>query len=59
MRNILRDEGHRIWRKRVRRLMRKMGLMAMYQKPKISLPRKSGIAHETVRPSFAIDWSKK
>ena len=34
MRNILRDEGHRIGRNRVRRLMRKMGLMAVYQKPR-------------------------
>jgi putative transposase len=38
MRNILRDEGHRIGRNRVRRLMRKMGLMAVYQKPKTSKP---------------------
>ena len=34
MRNILRDEGHPIGRNRVRRLMRKMGLMAVYQRPK-------------------------
>ena len=38
MRNILRDEGHLIGRNRVRRLMRKMGLMAVYQKPKTSQP---------------------
>ena len=38
MRNILRDEGHRIGRNRVRRLMRTMGLMAVYQKPRTSLP---------------------
>jgi putative transposase len=29
MRNILRDEGHRVGRGKVRRLMRKMGLMAI------------------------------
>lgn len=29
MRNILRDEGHPVGRKRVKRLMRKMGLMAI------------------------------
>ena len=38
MRNILRDEGHQVGRGRVRRLMRKMGLMAIYQKPKTSHP---------------------
>ena len=38
MRNLLRDEGHLIGRNRVRRLMRKMGLMAVYQKPKTSQP---------------------
>ena len=38
MRNILRDEGHSVGRGRVRRLMRKMGLMAIYQKPQTSQP---------------------
>jgi putative transposase len=38
MRNTLRDEGQRVGRERVRRLMRKMGLMAIYQKPKTSHP---------------------
>ena len=38
MRNFLRDEGHLIGRNRVRRLIRKMGLMAVYQKPKTSQP---------------------
>jgi len=38
MRNFLRDEGHLIGRNRVRRLMRKMGLMAVYQKLKTSQP---------------------
>ncbi|WP_439646696.1 IS3 family transposase [Salidesulfovibrio brasiliensis] len=38
MRNILRDEGHQVGRGRVRRLMRKMGLMAIYQKPRTSQP---------------------
>ncbi len=36
MRNILRDQGHQVGRNRVRRLMRKMGLMAIYQKPRTS-----------------------
>ena len=38
MRNILRDEGHRVGRERVRRLMRKMGLMAVYRRPRTSRP---------------------
>ena len=38
MRNVLRDEDHLIGRNRVRRLMRKMSLMAVYQKPKTSQP---------------------
>ncbi len=38
MRNIQRDEGHPIGRNRVRRLIRKMGLMAVYQKPKTRQP---------------------
>jgi putative transposase len=32
MRNILRDEGHRIGSNRVRRLIHKMGLPAVYRK---------------------------
>jgi len=36
MRNLVRDEGQLIGRNRVRRLMCKMGLMAVYQKPKTS-----------------------
>ena len=38
MRNILRDEGRLVGRKRVKRLMRKMGLMAIYRKPHTSAP---------------------
>ncbi len=38
MRNILQDEGHQVGRGRVRRLMRKMGLMAICQKSKTSHP---------------------
>jgi len=36
MRTMLRDEGHPAGRGRVRRLMRKMGLMAVYTKPRTS-----------------------
>jgi len=38
MLNILRDEGHWVGRGRLRRLMRKMGLMVIYQKPRTSQP---------------------
>ncbi|SHJ06049.1 putative transposase [Halodesulfovibrio aestuarii] len=38
MRNALRDLGYAVGRGRVRRLMRKMGLMAVFQKPKTSTP---------------------
>lgn len=38
MRDMLRDDGMLIGRGRVRRLMRKMGLMAVYQKPRTSIP---------------------
>jgi len=34
----LRDLGYEVGRKRVQRLMRKMGLMAVYQKPRTSTP---------------------
>ncbi|WP_432735928.1 IS3 family transposase [Maridesulfovibrio sp. FT414] len=36
MRNMLRDEGHQVGRGRVKRLMRRMGLMAVFQKPRTS-----------------------
>ena len=38
MRTMLGDLGHQASRGRVRRLMRKMGLMAIYQKPRTSEP---------------------
>jgi putative transposase len=38
MRTMLRDEGRQVGRGRVRRLMRKMGLMAVYAKPRTSKP---------------------
>ncbi|WP_439150615.1 IS3 family transposase [Sulfitobacter sp.] len=34
----LRNEGHAVNEKRIRRLMRLMGLMLIYQKPNIPLP---------------------
>lgn len=38
MRTALRDEGHQVGRERVRRLMRKMGLAAVFCRPKTSVP---------------------
>lgn len=38
MRSMLQDLGYHVGRGRVRRLMRKMGLMAVYQKPRTSQP---------------------
>lgn len=36
LRTFLRKEGHRLGRQRIRRLMRKMGLEAIYRKPNLS-----------------------
>ncbi len=41
MRTMLNDLGYQVGRERVRRLMRKMGLMAVYQKPRTSQPHPS------------------
>jgi putative transposase len=38
MMRYLRREGHPVGRKRVRRLMHRMGLAAVYQKPRTSVP---------------------
>ena len=41
MRDFLRMRGHSVGNKRVRRLMRKMGLMPIYQKPRTTVPHPS------------------
>ena len=41
MREHLRRLGHRVGRGKVRRLMRKMGITAIYQKPRTTIPDKS------------------
>jgi putative transposase len=38
LRNELRDRGHEVGREHVRTLMRKMGISALYQKPRLSEP---------------------
>ena len=46
MASYLRGAGHRVNRKRVRRLMARMGLEAVYQKPRLSTP---GPGHRRIR----------
>ena len=43
IRDELRDRGHRVNRKRIQRLMRLMGLVALYPKPRTSVP---GVGHK-------------
>lgn len=64
MTTVLRREGQVINPKRVRRLLRQMGLLAIYQKPRLSLPGAGasvfpyllrGLAIERVHQVWAID----
>ena len=48
----LRREGHVVGRKRVRRLMRRMGLTAVYQKPRTTVPHPE---HRTWRSPLSSD----
>ena len=53
----LRREGHVVGRKRVRRLMRRMGLTAVYQKPRTTVPHPE---HRTWRSPLSSDqWRTK
>ena len=47
----LRREGHVVGRKRVRRLMRRMGLTAVYQKPRTTVPHPE---HRTWRSPLSL-----
>ena len=51
----LRNKGHIVSRKRVRRLMRKMGIMAIYQKPKTSLRNKDHKIYPYLLRNLTID----
>lgn len=44
----LRNEGHAVNEKRVRRLMRLMGLMLIYKKPNTSKPAKGQMTYPTL-----------
>lgn len=59
MRNILRDEGRLVGRERVRHLMRKMGLMAVYCKPKTSLPHPEHKVYPYLLKDLAITKSNQ
>ncbi len=51
----LRRRGHRVGRKRVRRLMRTMGLMPIYQAPKTSAPNPDHQVYPYLLGDLAID----
>jgi putative transposase len=51
----LRREGHVVSRKRVRRLMAKMGLAAVYQKPRTTIPQKDHIVYPYLLGDLTID----
>jgi putative transposase len=51
----LRDKGKRCGPKRVRRLMRKMGLMAVYPKPNTSMPNKQHVIYPYLLKGLAIE----
>ena len=51
----LRGEGYNASRKRVRRLMRKMGIAAIYPKPRTTRPRKENPVYPYLLRNLAID----
>ena len=51
LRDELETQGHPVNRKRVQRLMRQMGLSALYPKPRTSQP---GAGHKVYPPGFPI-----
>ncbi len=55
IRTSLRDLGYGVGRKRVQRLMRKMGLMAIYRKPKTSQPHPDHKVYPYLLRNLAID----
>jgi len=55
MRWHLRARGHRVNVKRVRRLMRLMGLMPIYQRPRTSIPAKGHKIHPYLLRGMTID----
>ena len=51
----LRREGYVVGRKRIRRLMQKMGLCAVYQKPRTTIPAEDHEVHPYLLRGLAID----
>jgi len=52
----LKAQGHGVNRKRVRRLMRRMGLEAIYQRPRTSLPAADHKVYPYLLRGLAIEW---
>ena len=52
----LRREGHVVNRKRVRRLMRQMGLQVIWQKPNTSQPNPEHKVYPYLLRGLTIDW---
>jgi putative transposase len=55
MAKYLRGEGYNVSRKRVRRLMRKMGIQAIYPKPRTSRPKKENPVYPYLLRGLSID----
>ncbi|RDD70851.1 IS3 family transposase [Paracoccus versutus] len=53
----LKNEGHGVNQKRIRRLMRLMRLMPIYQKPNTSKPRKEHRAYPCLLGGLRVDRS--
>jgi putative transposase len=55
MARYLRRQGYTVSRKRVRRLMRKMGLAAVYQRPRTTIPMKDHVIYPYLLRDLKID----
>ena len=55
MRRMLIDIGHPVGRGRVRRLMRKMGIQAIYPKPRTTRPKKENPVYPYLLRNLAIN----
>jgi putative transposase len=55
MAKYLRGEGYNVSRKRVRRLMRKMGIQAIYPKPRTTRPKKENPVYPYLLRGLSID----
>jgi putative transposase len=56
MTRLLRRQGHVVGRKRVRRLMAKMGLAAVYQRPRTTVPHPEQRTWPYLLRNMVIDW---